>query len=131
MGLSCLSKWRMMLLASLIQTVGQIPGLVLYPVTSNGGEIALLMGMTYFLLLAQEDIILTARFADFLHQSNAVFRRAGNRNNVTGVANVSMEVPGDEAAQGEQGNLNGESALPNFQDIYGQSNEVELRVMEL
>lgn len=75
-GLSHLFKWKILIFAALAQAVGQIWGEEVYPVTSNAGELALLMGVTYFLHLAQDDLILTAHFADFLHQSNAAFQRA-------------------------------------------------------
>jgi hypothetical protein len=60
--------------------VGQIFGTHVYPVTSNAGELALLIGAAYFLYLAQDDLLLTAHFADFLHQSNAAFGRVEGSN---------------------------------------------------
>lgn len=75
-GLKHLFKWKLLILASLAQAVGQIWDTEQYPVTSNAGELALLMGVTCFLHIAQDDLILTAHFADFLHQSNAAFQRA-------------------------------------------------------
>ena len=75
-GLSHLFKWKILIIAALAQAVGQIWDTEQYPVTSNAGELALLIGVTYFLHLAQDDLILTAHFADFLHQSNAAFQRA-------------------------------------------------------
>lgn len=79
-GLSHLYKWKVLIAAALAQTVGQVFGADVYPVTSNAGEMALLIGATFFLYLAQDDLILTAHFADFLHQSNAAFSLVeGNR----------------------------------------------------
>lgn len=66
-------------MASVCQAVGQIFDSRVYPLTSNAGELALLIGVTFFLYLAQEDLILTAHFADFLHQSNAAFSHAALR----------------------------------------------------
>jgi len=45
-----------------------------YPVTSNAGELALLLGLTFLLALVQHDLQLAAGFADFLHQSNLAFQ---------------------------------------------------------
>lgn len=78
-GLSHLNKWKVLIVASLCQAVGQVFDDRIYPVTSNAGELALLIGVTYFLHLAQDDMILTAHFADFLHQSNAAFSHVALR----------------------------------------------------
>jgi hypothetical protein len=72
-SLSNLYKWKILVPAVLAQVIGQIFEVRVYPVTSNAGDLTLLIGATFFLYLAQDDLILTARFADFLHQSNAAF----------------------------------------------------------
>ena len=74
-----LVKWKILIIAALAQTVGQIFDVSVYPVTSNAGELALLMGVTFFLYLAQDDLVLTAGFADFLHSSNQAFSHAALR----------------------------------------------------
>jgi hypothetical protein len=41
--------------------------------TSNGGDLILLVGITYTFHLIEEDLKLTGKFADYLHQSNLAF----------------------------------------------------------
>lgn len=44
-----------------------------YPLTSNCGELILLIGITYTTFLIEEDLALTGTFADYLHRSNIAF----------------------------------------------------------
>ena len=44
-----------------------------YAVTSNAGEITLLIGVTVLVFLVQEDFSLAGSFADFLRSSNVAF----------------------------------------------------------
>jgi hypothetical protein len=55
---------------------GQIPGTSYYSVTSNAGELALLIGLTRMLQVVQDELYLTAGYAEFLHRSNLAFKSA-------------------------------------------------------
>jgi len=73
----------------LCQVVSQIFGTRVYAITSNAGEIALLLGTSFTLLLVQKDLALAGSFADFLHRSNIAFRAPvsgpGRRASVAGL----------------------------------------------
>ena len=73
MSVSYLFKWKMLYVFALGQVISQIFGTNVYHVTTSAGELGLLFGVSYFLYLAQDDLILTAHFADFLHRSNLAF----------------------------------------------------------
>lgn len=45
--------------------------------TSNAGEIALLIGVTVLVFLVQEDFSLAGSYADFLRSSNVAFHTSG------------------------------------------------------
>lgn len=69
-------KWKVMVFCAIAQTVSQIPSLNFYPLVSNAGELILIIGTTHLLYLAQQDLLMTAAFADFLHNSNAAFHQS-------------------------------------------------------
>lgn len=48
----------------------------MYSVTSNAGELALLIGISGIVFLIQKDLALAGSFADFLHRSNKAFNKA-------------------------------------------------------
>eukprot|EP01034_Spumella_vulgaris_P021788 gene21788-27857_t len=60
-------------LPALCQVIGQIFNENVYLVTSNGGDLILLVGITYTFALIEEDLALAGIFADYLHQSNLAF----------------------------------------------------------
>ena len=66
-------RWRLVIVSVLGQAVGQCFGGNVYPVTSNAGELTLLIGITWLVRLVQDDLALAGSFADFLHQSNLAF----------------------------------------------------------
>ena len=84
-----------MIPGSLAQAVGQIFDTNAYPVTSNGGEILLLVAVTLTAYLIQNDLLMAGSFATFLHRSNIAFARQGSG----GVADrVPPTVPEDMPA---------------------------------
>jgi len=113
-----------LIVAALCQAVGQVFDARVYPVTSNAGELALLIGVTYFLHLAQDDLILTAHFADFLHQSNAAFSHAALRQSET-TAHIE-EVASFETKQNTMANSQltaGQVEMVNLQGSNSESPE--------
>jgi hypothetical protein len=68
------SSWKFASFAIVGQIVGQCFGYKYYPVTSNAGEVLLLVGMTYLVYLAQYELSMAASYADFLHRSNSAFK---------------------------------------------------------
>lgn len=71
MGL--VNRWKYFWFAVLPLVAGYCFSYTVYPVTSNAGELVLLMGMTLLVWFTHEDIYMTGAFADFLHRSNALF----------------------------------------------------------
>jgi len=67
------SWWKVSSFAIIFQVVGQFFNHDLYTVTSNAGELVLLMGLTWCVWLAQYELSLAASYADFLHRSNSAF----------------------------------------------------------
>lgn len=45
----------------------------MYQVTSNAGELALLIGVTFIVGLVQRDLVIAGSFANFLNKSNKAF----------------------------------------------------------
>ena len=78
LSLTYIRRWRIALLAVLCQAVGQCFGLGVYPVTSNAGELVLLIGTTYLLKLVQDELAIAGSLADFLRQSNVAFSHSSN-----------------------------------------------------
>ena len=73
-GLAYNRRWRYIFPCVLCQVISQIFGVPVYAITSNAGEIALLIGITFILFLIQKDLALAGSFADFLHRSNVAFQ---------------------------------------------------------
>ena len=72
MGL--INHWKFFWLAAACLVAGYCFSDTVYPVTSNAGELALLLGLTFIVHLVQTDLGSAAEFADFLHQSNQAFQ---------------------------------------------------------
>ena len=68
------SPWTVLGWASCGQIIGQIFGIHAYPSTSNAGELALLLGVSFIVLLVQRDLSITRHFAEFLRRSNNAFQ---------------------------------------------------------
>ncbi len=66
--------WKLMSFTIIFQIIGQCFYSDLYPVTSNGGELLLLVGLTIIVFLAQYELSQAASYADFLHRSNRAFK---------------------------------------------------------
>jgi hypothetical protein len=75
LALAYTRRWRLIMIGALAQTAGQCFGGDVYPVTSNAGELTLLISCTILVKLIQEDLGLAASFADFLHHSNLAFEQ--------------------------------------------------------
>lgn len=67
------SKWKFASFSILGQIVGQLFDYEYYSVSSNAGEMLLLVGLTYLVYLAQYELSQAASYADFLHRSNGAF----------------------------------------------------------
>ena len=59
----------------MLQSVGQCFGFKIYAVTSNAGEIALLIGVSIVVSLVQRDLVIASSYANFLHKSNEAFAK--------------------------------------------------------
>lgn len=66
--------WKGSSLTIIFYIVGSFFGPTLFPVTSNGGELILLFGLTLIVYLAQYELSQAASYADFLHRSNRAFK---------------------------------------------------------
>lgn len=66
--------WKVSSFAIVGQITGQCFNHNLYAVTSNGGELILLIGLTWCVWLAQYELSMAASYADFLHRSNSAFK---------------------------------------------------------
>jgi hypothetical protein len=66
-------RWKLIIPGVLGQIIGQIFGTKVYPVTSNAGELSLLISSSILLLLIQRELALAASFADYLRRSNVAF----------------------------------------------------------
>ena len=73
-ALGLVNQWKLFWLAVAGVIAGYCFSDTVYPMTSNAGELALLLGLTFLLALVQHDLQLAAGFADFLHQSNLAFQ---------------------------------------------------------
>ena len=73
-ALGLVNHWKLFWLSVAGLITGYCFSDTVYPVTSNAGELALLMGVTGLLYLVQQDLQLAASFADFLHHSNRAFQ---------------------------------------------------------
>ena len=66
-------RWKILIIGVLGQTIGEIFGTKTYAVTSNAGEICLLISSSVLLLLIQRELASAANFAEYLHRSNVAF----------------------------------------------------------
>ena len=66
-------RWKLIIPGVFGQIIGQIFGTTVYPVTSNAGELSLLISASILLLLIQRELALAASFADYLRRSNVAF----------------------------------------------------------
>jgi hypothetical protein len=56
-----------------LQGIGNCFGTSVYQVSSNAGEVALLIGVTFIVGLVQRDLVIAGSFANFLSKSNKAF----------------------------------------------------------
>jgi len=76
-ALGLVNRWKIFWLAVFGLVAGYCFDANVYPVTSNAGELSMLIGLTGLLWLVQEDLDLAAGFADFLRTSNLCFSMQG------------------------------------------------------
>ena len=69
------SSWTFIGLTACGQIIGQLFSLSIFPVSSNGGELLLLLGVSWMVYLVQNDLSITRKFADFLRRSNEAFQQ--------------------------------------------------------
>lgn len=99
-GLLHTRRWRLILPCVICQAVGQVfYSSKIYPISSNAGEIILLLGTTLLLHLVQKDLARAGSFADFLRRSNIAFNRidchlpdSASSNKVNGSSEITMSV---------------------------------------
>lgn len=68
--------WLVISFAVILLALGQVAGTFYYSVTSNAGELAMMIGMTRMLVVIQNELTVTASYAEFLHRSNLAFKAA-------------------------------------------------------
>lgn len=61
-----------------MQVAGECFGTNVYQVTSNAGDISLLIGVTFIVGLVQRDLVIAGSFANFLSKSNRAFDIVSN-----------------------------------------------------
>lgn len=96
-SLSSRYRWRCLFVCTLFQIAGEVFPLNVYPLTSNTGELILLMGITYTTFLIEEDLALTGTFADYLHRSNIAF---DNKLAIDKTGHVEVRQPEDLIEEG-------------------------------
>ncbi|CAN0250661.1 unnamed protein product, partial [Ectocarpus fasciculatus] len=69
LGISNNRYWRAIIPCSIIHVIGQFFGTSVYQITSNAGEVALLIGVTFIVGLVQRDLVIAGSFANFLYKS--------------------------------------------------------------
>lgn len=84
-------------MCTLFQIAGEVFPRDQYPLTSNTGELILLIGITYTTFLIEEDLALTGTFADYLHRSNIAF---DNKLAIDKTGHVEVRQPEDLAEEG-------------------------------
>lgn len=102
----CVSKWKVLLFCALLHAVGHIFDLSDYPVTSNAGELVLLIGTCYYLYSVTRDLELTVSFANYVNKSNAAF---SNGPLTEGNSRISMESTMSEGIRFSLNNLSEDS----------------------
>jgi hypothetical protein len=90
-ALGLVNRWKIFWLAVFGLVAGYCFDANVFPVTSNAGELAMLLGLTGLLWLVQEDLDLAAGFADFLRTSNLCFGMQGLTPQQTAVMVRRME----------------------------------------
>jgi hypothetical protein len=68
--------WRAIIPCSLLYAVGHCFDRNVFGVTSNAGQVVLLLGTTITVGLVQRDLVIAGSFAAFLHKSNEAFTAA-------------------------------------------------------
>ena len=66
-------RWKLIIPGVLGQTIGEIFGTKVYDITSNAGEISLLISVSILVFLIQREFASAASFAEYLHRSNIAF----------------------------------------------------------
>jgi hypothetical protein len=66
--------WKAASFFIVFQIAGECFSYDVYPVTSNAGQLLLLVGITWCVWLAQYELSMAASYADFLHRSNSAFK---------------------------------------------------------
>lgn len=72
-SLGLVNRWKYFSFFGLSVIVGYCFSYSVYPVTSNAGELTLLLGVTGLVWFVQKDLYMAGTFADFLHRSNLAF----------------------------------------------------------
>ena len=94
----------------MLQGIGQCFGSSVYHVTSNAGEVALLIGVTFIVGLVQRDLVIAGSFANFLSKSNKAFELASNVD-LQAISRDSSPVRFDMASRNESRDADGSSDL--------------------
>jgi hypothetical protein len=98
---SDIMSWSVLLFTVVLQMIGQCFNSSVYPVTSNAGNICLLIGVTWMVHKVQKDLILAGAFADFLHTSNMVYKMTMDRARMANNPNAANSSTMNVAAGGD------------------------------
>jgi hypothetical protein len=66
-------QWRAVYFMSVLLILSHTFSYDVYPITSTAGEVAMLLSLTSLTYLVQEELVIAASYADFLHRSNDAF----------------------------------------------------------
>ena len=75
-GLAGKHRWKLLVPCALLMVLSSFFSSRIFYLTTNGGELFILLGATALLNLVQDELGLASSFADFLHRSNLAFKRS-------------------------------------------------------
>jgi hypothetical protein len=92
-------SWSVLLVTVVLQMIGQCFNASVYSVTSNAGNICLLIGVSWMVHKVQRDLILAGTFADFLHTSNLVYKMTLEKARTNTTSAATSRGPADQGPQ--------------------------------
>ena len=103
-SLGLVNRWRYFSFFGLAVIVGYCFSYNVYPVTSNAGELTLLLGLTGLVWFVQAELFMAGTFADFLHRSNLAFTPL-QKNVVSALDVIEREMAPPRGSVGSSGVL--------------------------
>jgi len=104
-------RWKLIIPGVLGQTIGEIFGTKVYDITSNAGEISLLISVSILVFLIQREFASAASFAEYLHRSNIAF------NYLDVVKNENKEIENKTTSSLIMSRLGGVSKFLNITEV--------------